>query len=301
MKNSFVTGAAIPRVVLKDFKRTTIRLPPLPVQQKIASILCPYDDLIENNTRRIKILEEMAHMVYQEWFVYFLFPGHEQVRMVDSEAGKIPEGWMVKPLKQLCSLVQYGFTAKARQEPVGPKFLRITDIVPHLIDWDHVPYCAIAETNLDKYLLKEGDIVIARTGATVGYAKRIDSKAPKSIFASYLVRVRVQPEYDDTYIGLILESDEYKRFVKSNMGGAAQPNANAQVLASFSVLVPSKNVQNKFREIISDLFNQRAILRKRIANLRQTRDLLLPKLISGEIDVEAGDTDIGSEHDDGWK
>ena len=81
------------------------------------------------------------------------------------------------------------------------------------------------------------------------------------------------------------------------MGGAAQPNANAQVLTSLPTLVPSKNVASKFQEVVSDLFNHRAVLREQIANLRQTRDLLLPKLISGEIDVEDFDIDTGSEDD----
>ena len=86
----------VPGINLGILKALQVVLPPLPTQHKIASILSAYDDLIENNTRRIQILEEMAQMIYREWFVHFRFPGHEQVRMVDSEMGKIPEGWEVK-------------------------------------------------------------------------------------------------------------------------------------------------------------------------------------------------------------
>lgn len=79
--------------------------------------------------------------------------------------------WMKVILRDICERVDYGYTASAKQEPVGPKFLRITDIVPDLIDWESVPYCEIPEKDLDKYRLQEGDIVMARTGATTGYAK----------------------------------------------------------------------------------------------------------------------------------
>jgi len=82
-----------------------IPLPPLPTQRKIAAILSAHDDLIENNTRRIAILEKMAQTIYREWFVHFRFPGHEQVAMVDSELGPIPEGWEVKQLEDICDLV----------------------------------------------------------------------------------------------------------------------------------------------------------------------------------------------------
>ena len=116
-------------------------------------------------------------------------------------------------LADVAQLVQYGYTASASDTDIGPKFLRITDIVPPQIDWDGVPYCEIDERNLSKFSLAQNDIVIARTGATVGYAKLIRDHEP-SVFASYLVRVRVNPEKaDPRYVGRIVESDVYKRFV----------------------------------------------------------------------------------------
>ena len=78
---------------LRYLQAFEVRVPPLPTQRKIASILSAYDDLIENNTRRIAILEEMAQAIYREWFVNFRFPGHENVKLVDSPLGQIPEGW----------------------------------------------------------------------------------------------------------------------------------------------------------------------------------------------------------------
>ncbi len=153
-------------------------------------------------------------------------------------------------LRDLCDQVQYGYTASARTEAVGPKFLRITDVVPQRIEWNTVPYCEIEQANSNKYLLHEGDIVIARTGATTGYAKYL-KKPPHAVFASYLVRLRLKDGMDKRYIGFIIESEEYKRFIHSNIGGSAQPNANAQILTSFPVHLPAFEVQYKIASILS--------------------------------------------------
>ena len=153
-------------------------------------------------------------------------------------------------LREICDLVNYGYTASAKPEPIGPKFLRITDIVPDRIDWSSVPHCQIDNEKLSKYQLKENDIVIARTGATTGYAKRIRTDH-KAVFASYLVRIRVNPNYDSQYVGFVIESDEYKRFIQLNLGGAAQPQANAQVLTSFPIPLPSLPAQRKIAAILS--------------------------------------------------
>ena len=266
-------------------------IPPIATQRKIADILSNYDRLIENNTRRIKILEEMAQLLYREWFVNFRFPGYEQSSMVESELGLIPQGWEVKRVKDVCQQINYGLTASAKSEDTGTKFLRITDIVPFVINWDSVPYCDLAEKDIQKFSLEEGDIVIARTGATTGYAKRINKRHPKSVFASYLVRIQVNQTYANShYIGTTVESDGFKKFIQANLSGAAQPQANAQVLTSFPIILPPLEIQEKYKAIVEDVLDQKECLQLRNLNLRKTRDLLLPKLISGEIDVEAIDT-----------
>ena len=290
---AIASGAAVTTVTGKNLSSLEVPHPSIPIQRKIAAILSAYDDLIENNTRRIEIVEEMARSIYREWFVKFRFPGHEQVQMVDSELGLIPEGWEVKQLSEVCQRINYGYTAKAQAEPIGLKLLRITDIVPHLISWDSVPYCEISDKDALKFRLEDGDIVIARTGATVGYAKRLNKRHPESVFASYLVRIRINEKSNSHYIGVIVESDTYKDFIKANMSGAAQPQANAKVLTSFPLILPPKKLQDDFKNIVSVFFDHREILQVKNANLRQTRDLLLPRLISGEIDVENLDINTG--------
>ena len=271
--------AAQPNVNLTVLKSIRVSLPNLIIQTKIASVLSSYDDLIENNRRQMALLEDAARQLYREWFVRLRFPGHEHSLTTSG----VPEGWERMPLSELCESIDYGYTASAQQDEIGPKFLRITDIVPNVIDWTSVPYCPIEEDRLAKFRLLEGDIVVARTGATVGYAKRIHKRHPETVFASYLVRLRVKPEVSNMLVGVFVESDAYKGYVQSRIGGAAQPNANARVLAAAEILVPPRHFQRDFNECIEPLFDQREVLQLQNQRLRAARDLLLPRLMSGEI------------------
>ena len=265
-------------VLLKDME---IDLPDLSTQRKIAGILSAYDDLIENNLRRIKILEEMAQSLYREWFVHFRFPGHGTARFIDSSLGQIPKGWEVKTIADICQSVSYGFTASASRENIGPKFLRITDIVPDQIDWANVPFCEISKDKTAKLLLQPGDIVVARTGATTGYAKRLNKLHPDTVFASYLVRARAKTEVSNRMLGILMESDEYKKFIQTNLSGSAQPQANAVVLTSMPLVVPNRAISERFDQFVEPMIDQAELLSVKNQNLRRTRDLLLPKLLDG--------------------
>jgi len=278
---SRIGGAAQPNAsapVLGSFK---FSLPPKYAQTHIADILSAYDDLIENNRQRMALLEEAARQLYREWFVRLRFPGHEHTRVTNG----VPEGWARKTISKVCEAIDYGYTASAEQDAVGPKFLRITDIVPDNIDWASVPYCPIEEARLAKFRLIAGDIVIARTGATVGYAKRLHKRHPEVVFASYLVRLRLSPDVSNIMVGVFVESDDYKGYVHSRIGGAAQPNANARVLSAADILVPPRRLQREFDGFVEPLLDQREILQIQNQQLRAARDLLLPRLMSGEITV----------------
>jgi type I restriction enzyme S subunit len=128
---SLSTGATVAHLNMADIRNLKLpKLPPLPIQHNIASVLSAYDDLIENNTRRIEILEEMAQAIYREWFVHFHFPGHDKAEIVDSPLGAIPEGWEVKKLFDVAE-VTYGFPFKSKlftQEGLGKPVIRIRDI-----------------------------------------------------------------------------------------------------------------------------------------------------------------------------
>lgn len=182
--------------------------------------------------------------------------------------------------------MSYGYTASASPERGNAKFLRITDIVPAIVDWEAVPWCEIANVQQEKYSLQAGDIVVARTGATVGYAKRMNKHQPKAVFASYLVRLRVDLRAASNYaLGIVMQSPEYKAFIQRNAGGAAQPNANAQVLTSMAIPVPPREVSKAFDCRVEALFDHMELLAIQRRNARRTRDLLLPRLLSGQLDV----------------
>jgi type I restriction enzyme S subunit len=277
----FTQGAAQDNLSQGKLLSLRFPVPDVTMQTLIADRLSAYDDLIENNRRRIQLLEQAACLLYKEWFVHLRFPGHEHVKITDG----VPEGWARKTLSELAQSVKYGYTASATNDSIGPKFLRITDIVFNTIDWSKVPFCMISELDFKKHSLQEGDIVVARTGATVGYAKRIGKLESAAVYASYLVRFRFASGLDDILAGICMESDDYKTFVRKNAGGAAQPNANAKVLSSMRILVPSNGIKQLFREIVEPLFWQRDLLQFQIQKLTKARDLLLPRLMNGEISV----------------
>lgn len=176
-----------------------------------------------------------------------------KAKFKETEIGRIPEEWDVKELKDISDDVSYGYTASAKEEMVGPKFLRITDIVPPVIDWDSVPYCEIENGATEKYKLMEGDIVIARTGANTG-ATAIVKGEREAIFASYLIRFRINGgKVNSSYVGYVLKSDLWKQYVDGIVGGSAQPGANAKQFGRFELPIPPLPEQSRIAKILSDL------------------------------------------------
>jgi len=252
----------------------------LHIQQQIGSILSSYDDLIEVNNQRIRLLGETARELYKEWFVRMRFPGYKNAKFLRG----IPEKWELNKLSDLVS-TQYGYTASAVNDEMGPRFLRITDIADTIINWNDVPHCLIPEKELNKYLLQFGDVVVARTGATVGFAKRLNKFHPPTVFASYLVRLKPRNIIFNYYLGVIIESDDYKEYIQAVAGGAAQPQANANLMTRFSLLKPDDSIIERFNSIIEPIFDQREVLLKQNIHLMHIRNRLLPRLISGRLHV----------------
>ena len=178
------------------------------------------------------------------------------------------------------SVMQYGYTETATTEPVGPKFLRITDIAQNYIDWNGVPYCPISEENHKKYVLSEGDVVVARTGATVGYAKMVGRNIPDSVFASFLVRIRpIDVEYR-YYFGLAITSAEFLDFVQTNAGGSAQPQANPPLLGEFELSIPNKQSLLEFNKKISSFLGVIETNETEISKLHEVKDTMVKMLSS---------------------
>jgi len=287
-------GTAQKNLLLRDLRAFKVQVPPLPTQHKIAGILSAYDDLIENNTRRMKILEEMAQRIYREWFVHFRYPGHEKDKLVDSrtELGMIPEGWEVEKLSKLVG-TQYGYTESASGDKIGPKFVRGTDInKTSYIKWDAVPYCRIESAEYPKYKLQPGDIVVIRM-ADPGKAGIIE-KEIEAVFASYLIRFGIRSRsLSPYYLFYFLMSERYQNYASGASTGTTRKSASAGVLTDIDILIPNDNIREQFEGQITALRQMLTNLLEKNANLRKTRDLLLPKLISGEIDVSELDIETG--------
>ena len=178
------------------------------------------------------------------------------------------------------SVMQYGYTETATTEPVGPKFLRITDIAQNYIDWNGVPYCPISEENHKKYVLSEGDVVVARTGATVGYAKMVGRNIPDSVFASFLVRIRPIDDEYRYYFGLAITSSEFLDFVQTNAGGSAQPQANPPLLGEFELSIPNKQSLPEFNTKISSFLGVIESNETEISKLHEVKDTMVKMLSS---------------------
>ena len=261
-------------------QRSPILLPPLPIQRKIAAVLSAYDDLIENNTRRIEILEEMAQAIYREWFVEFRFPGHEQVPMVESELGLIPQGWRVKQLGEICHVIM-GLSPKSEfYNETGdglPFHQGVTDFGERF-PTDRV-YCTI-----QKRVAKADDILFS-VRAPVG---RINIANKKVVIGRGLSAIRSKTGNQ----AFLLQQLKDRFQEEDTMGSGAVFNAiRKSDLLEIPLLIPKESVISKFEEIVNSIFAELANLTLKNTNLRQTRDLLLPKLISGEIDVSELDID----------
>jgi type I restriction enzyme S subunit len=280
------TGVRTPILNKSAFSALEIVLPPLPIQKKIASILSAYDDLIENNTRRIKILEEMAQMLYREWFVNFRFPNHENVKMFESELGLIPEGWEVKPIGEVIETTGGGTPS--------------TKIPEYWENGDIFWYTPSDLTASKSMFISSGDKAITPLGlqkssarmfpaysvmmtsrATIGVAA-INTK-PACTNQGFITCI--PNEFVSAY-QIYFWVAENKDTIISFASGATFKEISKTVFRQLPILIADKTVRTQFVATIDPICKHIANLQFKNTNLRKTRDLLLPKLISGEIDVE---------------
>ena len=250
-------------------------------QTAIAQILTSLDDKIELNLQMNQTLETMAQAIFKEWFVNFNFPGFDG-ELVNG----LPKGWKKTTIGSIALNIQYGYTQSSSSEEVGPKFLRITDIQKGTVDWTQVPYCPISDTEFEKYRIQDHDIFVARTGASTGENIYI-IEPPRAVFASYLIRIQFRNPELAFYIGKFMRRQEYFSYIASSLGGSAQPNANAKTLTNIEIITPEARLLKLYFDYVFPLQNRIVHNQKQIQTLTQTRDTLLPKLMSGKIEIKA--------------
>lgn len=269
-----MTGASgRQRADLDSIKNIEINFPNLPTQYKIASTLSAYDDLIENNTRRIKILEEMAQAIYKEWFVNFRFPGHEKVKFVDSPIGKIPEGWEYRKMGDFITFIKGKKTKRVYEEQTNGlvKLLLLDNISSG--DYKFVEF-------EERVCILENDIVMVMDGASSGKVF-IDLSG---FLGSTLATVRINNNSLGCYQLFYFFVDKFKN-ISDNNTGAAIPHANKEYINQLNIVIPSESINKEYNKLANSIHSQIQILKSKNYNLRKTRDLLLPKLMSGEVEL----------------
>ncbi|WP_376694554.1 restriction endonuclease subunit S [Wenzhouxiangella sp. EGI_FJ10409] len=254
-------GAAQQNISQAKIKSFQIEVPSRDVQIRVASILSAYDDLIENNTRRIEILKEMARRLYEEWFVHFRFPGHEEVRFKESELGRIPEGWEVGTLQDVIVL-QRGFDLPVKKRMPG--------------DFPIVSATGASGTHVEAKV--DGPGVVTGRSGSIGKVRYVHgSYWPLNT----TLWGKAFPLGSSLFAFYTLSAIDLKEF---NVG-AAVPTLNRNDIHGLLVTIPTKEVVQLFDRMAGPIHELMAALEKKNVNLRAQRDLLLPKLISGEVDV----------------
>jgi type I restriction enzyme, S subunit len=263
------------------------------------------DDLIENNTRRIKILEEMAQMLYREWFVNFRFPGHQKVNLVESELGPMPEGWTDPQLEQLLEHViggGWGEEAQSEEFTVPAYVIRGTDIP--FARHGSVTKCPLRwhkGSNFKSRKLQAGDLVFEVSGGSKGQPVGRSLLVGQTLLSQWdgdvicasfckLLRPKTEMALSAALYCFLLEAYTNGLIEKYQVQSTGISNFKfTAFVKEVRMPLPPPAVMTRFGEAVTPMLEAVAVFGRRNANLRTTRDLLLPKLISGELSVEAAE------------
>ena len=263
----YFTGATIKHMPGQKLKSVVIDMPPLEIQRRIADILSAYDDLIENNQKQIKLLEEAAQRLYKEWFVDLHFPGYEHTKIVDG----VPEGWKKERLINIAD-VQYGYAFDGSQfnsKKLGTPIIRIRNI-PESQTEDY-----ITEVADPQYMVYNGDIVVGMDGEF-----HINSWAGDT---AYLVQrtCRIKPLNADLNGFLLWAIHGPIKYFEKTVVGATVAHLGKKHIDTIQILVPSEKFYLPFKTI----FDKRLLLMNENKKLKEAREHLLPKLMNGEVKV----------------
>lgn len=257
VNENIVLGATVDRIPLIKFPDFPVELPPLETQHRIADILSVYDDLIENNQKQIKLLEEATQRLYKEWFVDLRFPGHENTKIVDG----VPEGWSRTNINEILTFHRgYDLTKNEMKAGRYPVVGSTTVIGYH-----------------NEFKIKGPGIVTGRSGSLGKYQFIWDNFWPHntSLYIS---------DYKDHNIFFVYSLLQTVDFASLNNGGAI-PTLNRNVLSNIEVIEPTDELQEMFAKIAEAQYRKIRDLEKQNNQLKMARDVLLPKLMSGEVEV----------------
>lgn len=276
-------AGAVPGVNRNALHLLPVRVPPLPIQRKIAGILSAYDDLIEVNTRRIALLEEMAAGLYREWFVRFRFPGHEGVRLVESAAGLAPEGWEVRLLAD---------AARIHRDNINPDQFPDETFAHFSIpayDKGHMPVFEKGETiKSGKFLLSQPCVLLSKLNPRIQRVWFAEPEAAnRAICSSEFLVLTAKPPANRVFLYAMCSSQEFLDVFAGLALGTSTSHQRAKPddLLKLPWTSPPTSIMTEFARQVEPMLDQMSLLREKNANLRRTRDLLLPRLVAGEVAV----------------
>ena len=282
--NGLITGAAQPKLSQSNLKRLPVIVPPYAEQVRIGTVIRAVDGLIQNNRRRIAILEEMARLLYREWFVHFRFPGHEDVELEDSDLGPIPKDWDIRSFADLAEFVN-GFAFKPS----------------HWLD-DGLPIVKIKElkggvtadtpryhgTDIDKrYFIDDGAVLFSWSADLEAY---VWASGP-ALLNQHLFDVRPH-EVSHLFIFHSL-SGRMNEFL-ARAQGTTMKHIKRSALSEVKLALPPVELRGEFESMARPMLDLQLNLSRQNVVLREARDLLLPRLVSGELDVSELDLALGA-------
>lgn len=280
------SGSAQPQITVPFFSRHKIVIPKdVEYQKKVAYILSAYDNLIENNNKRIKLLEQMAENLYKEWFVRFRFPGYEDVEFIDG----FPKKWEKVKLDDVLNKIATGLNPRknfvlGEGENFYVTIKNMADNTVYLDDkCDKVNDDAIIKTN-KRSDLKIGDLLFSGIG-TIGRVCLIDIPTNNWNISESIFTMRANKKISSEFLYMLLLSQDVQNYCQSKANGSAQKGIRMGDLRKYTFLLPTKNVINDFANQISPILRNVSLLRNENKNLIQQRDMLLPRLMSGKLEV----------------
>jgi len=270
-------GATMPNLSSSLLADVDISYPPFEQQQRIASILSAYDDLIENNNRRIALLEESMRLLYREWFVRLRFPGYEHVRVVDG----LPEGWEKKPLKTIADVNEKNINSQ--NPPTEIEYIDISSVSTGSIDKKTIVLFDRAPSRAQR-IVQNDDIIWSTVRPNRrSYAFVISPRENTVVSTGFAVLSA--KKVPATFLYLSTTTDDFVNHLASVATGAAYPAVKPKDFEDSELLIPSKKLLNQFNDFAYPAFKQINNLRLLNINLSEARDLLLPRLMSGELAV----------------
>ena len=255
--------------------------PKIDEQLAIVAALSRVREAIKTHHQSVELAQELKRAAMQALFTR----GLRDEAQKETEIGPVPESWEIALLGDCAEKPEYGYTASAHSDPIGPRLLRITDIQDGYVDWDSVPYCDCGNDVVLSKGLEENDIVVARIGATTGKSFLI-GECPEAVFASYLIRVRAsRSKVAPQYLYYYMQTEQYWQHINNHKGGRLKGGVNIPVLISLSLAVPTLTEQKEIVAILEVIDSKIDLHRRKRAVLEELFKALLHKLMTGGIRV----------------